>query len=326
MPKLSDTMSEGVVVKWHKKVGDSVAAGELLAEIETDKATMEFESCHSGVLSHILVEAGNASPVGVAICILEGSLRTNQKGSVPNSEELVAIEMPKLSDNMPERVVMTWHVSFAESVVQGQRIAEFKYDGDVFTITSPCDGVFFTAPGADALSKSWPVDLSLGFIDTSKADTMTDDEFNDYGNKLENFWGKFKASVFEVASLTLGVLFFFTMQPSYDTYPEQLYRWLEPFNVVSGLVISALIVRSFHPAILRGTQASGLPFNWELVVWLLFAVPGVYFLTGPLMELVMALILMFSDAFMGTNFEYAAPWMLTVDDWMHSWRTFLGKH
>jgi pyruvate dehydrogenase E2 component (dihydrolipoamide acetyltransferase) len=52
MPKLSDTMTEGVVAAWHKKVGDAVKSGEILAEIETDKATMEFESYYDGVLLH----------------------------------------------------------------------------------------------------------------------------------------------------------------------------------------------------------------------------------------------------------------------------------
>jgi len=58
MPRLSDTMTEGVVAKWHKQVGDAVSEGDLLAEIETDKATMEFESFQEGVLLHIGVDEG----------------------------------------------------------------------------------------------------------------------------------------------------------------------------------------------------------------------------------------------------------------------------
>ncbi len=58
MPRLSDTMEEGVVAKWLKKVGDSIEEGDILAEIETDKATMEFESFHEGTLLHIGVEEG----------------------------------------------------------------------------------------------------------------------------------------------------------------------------------------------------------------------------------------------------------------------------
>ncbi len=70
MPKLSDTMTEGVVAAWHKKVGDKVKAGDLLAEIETDKATMEFESFQEGVLLYIGVEKGKSAPVNAILAIL----------------------------------------------------------------------------------------------------------------------------------------------------------------------------------------------------------------------------------------------------------------
>ena len=70
MPKLSDTMEEGVVAEWHKKVGDQVESGELLAEIETDKATMEFESFQDGTLLHIGVEKGDSAPVDSILAIL----------------------------------------------------------------------------------------------------------------------------------------------------------------------------------------------------------------------------------------------------------------
>jgi len=70
MPKLSDTMTEGVVAAWHKKVGDKVKAGDLLAEIETDKATMEFESFQEGVLLYIGVEKGKSAPVNSILAIL----------------------------------------------------------------------------------------------------------------------------------------------------------------------------------------------------------------------------------------------------------------
>lgn len=70
MPKLSDTMTEGVVADWHKKVGDNVEAGDVLAEIETDKATMEFESFQDGVLLYIGVEKGDSAPVDSILAIL----------------------------------------------------------------------------------------------------------------------------------------------------------------------------------------------------------------------------------------------------------------
>ena len=70
MPRLSDTMTEGVVAKWHKIVGDQVSEGDLLAEIETDKATMEFESFQEGFLLHIGVVEGAKAPVDSILAIL----------------------------------------------------------------------------------------------------------------------------------------------------------------------------------------------------------------------------------------------------------------
>ncbi len=70
MPRMSDTMEEGVIVAWHKKVGDKVAIGELLAEIETDKATMDFESPKAGVLLHIGVEKGKSVPIDGILAVI----------------------------------------------------------------------------------------------------------------------------------------------------------------------------------------------------------------------------------------------------------------
>src|SRR5689334_6283711 len=70
MPKMSDTMTEGVLAKWHKKVGDKAKSGDVLAEIETDKATMDFESYQDGTLLYLGVEEGNAVPVDAVIAVL----------------------------------------------------------------------------------------------------------------------------------------------------------------------------------------------------------------------------------------------------------------
>src|ERR1700733_11415426 len=70
MPKLSDTMTEGVIAQWHKKVGDKVKSGDLLADIETDKATMEFESFQDGVLLYIGVPEKSAAPIDSVLAIL----------------------------------------------------------------------------------------------------------------------------------------------------------------------------------------------------------------------------------------------------------------
>lgn len=91
MPKLSDTMTEGVVAEWHKKVGDPVKSGELLAEIETDKATMEFESFYDGVLLHIGIEKGKPAPVNSLLAIIgqageDVAALIASAGSAPASE------------------------------------------------------------------------------------------------------------------------------------------------------------------------------------------------------------------------------------------------
>lgn len=101
MPKLSDTMTDGVVAKWHKKVGDKVKSGELLADIETDKATMEFESFQKGVLLHIGVQEGKSAPVDSILAILgdEGedvkALLAEEAGKSASAKEEVKLEAKK---------------------------------------------------------------------------------------------------------------------------------------------------------------------------------------------------------------------------------------
>ena len=70
MPRLSDTMTEGVVATWLKKVGDTIKTGDILAEIETDKATMEFESFYDGILLHIGIQEGQSAPVDSLLAII----------------------------------------------------------------------------------------------------------------------------------------------------------------------------------------------------------------------------------------------------------------
>ncbi len=100
MPKLSDTMTEGVVSAWHKKVGDAVKSGEVLAEIETDKATMEFESFTDGVLLHIGVEKGKAAAVDSVLAILGkagedvSALLAQEDAAAPKAEAPTKEETP----------------------------------------------------------------------------------------------------------------------------------------------------------------------------------------------------------------------------------------
>jgi pyruvate dehydrogenase E2 component (dihydrolipoamide acetyltransferase) len=72
MPKLSDTMTEGTLIKWHKKVGDSVEIGDILAEVETDKATMEMEAFDEGTITEILVQEGDKAVIGSVLAVLDG--------------------------------------------------------------------------------------------------------------------------------------------------------------------------------------------------------------------------------------------------------------
>jgi pyruvate dehydrogenase E2 component (dihydrolipoamide acetyltransferase) len=72
MPKLSDTMTEGTIVKWHKKVGDTVEIGDVIAEVETDKATMEMEAFDDGVITEILIPEGGVAVIGGVLAILNG--------------------------------------------------------------------------------------------------------------------------------------------------------------------------------------------------------------------------------------------------------------
>src|SRR6056300_41024 len=103
MPRLSDTMEEGTVAKWNKKVGDTVSEGDILAEIETDKATMEFESFYEGTLLHIGVQEGETTKVDELLAIIgeEGEdvseLISGDKAST--TDESKAPENDEASDN-----------------------------------------------------------------------------------------------------------------------------------------------------------------------------------------------------------------------------------
>lgn len=109
MPHLSDTMTEGVVSTWHKKVGDTVKSGEILADIETDKATMEFESFYDGVLLHIAVPQGKAAPVDALLAIIgkkgediSGILK--QAGTAKPAEKTPEVAAPAPAAPKPEPV------------------------------------------------------------------------------------------------------------------------------------------------------------------------------------------------------------------------------
>ena len=154
MPRLSDTMEEGTVAKWFKKVGDQVGEGDILAEIETDKATMEFESFNEGELLYIGIKEGGTAPVDTLLAIIgekgedisslleDGPSKTpdevpNSKNNKVNSEEKESLEkadgveiisMPRLSDTMEEGTVAKWFKKVGDKVSEGDILAEIETD------------------------------------------------------------------------------------------------------------------------------------------------------------------------------------------------------
>ncbi len=127
MPKLSDTMVEGVVAEWHKKVGDNVETGDLLAEIETDKATMEFEAFQEGVLLHIGVGKGKAAPIDSILAILgkkgediKAILKAEAESALKVKEEPVKDAVPSSASPVKKEVT-------AKAPVQAVASAPVKY-------------------------------------------------------------------------------------------------------------------------------------------------------------------------------------------------------
>lgn len=158
MPKMSDTMTEGVIAKWHKKVGDTVKSGELMAEIETDKATMDYESFNTGTVLHLGAKEGEAVKVNDVLAVVgnkgedfSGLLAESKSESAPadgkpepaKTEPATAVAeaaidtsgikadivlMPKMSDTMNEGVIAAWHKKVGDSVKTGELLAEVETD------------------------------------------------------------------------------------------------------------------------------------------------------------------------------------------------------
>lgn len=164
MPKMSDTMTDGVIAAWHKKVGDKVKSGDVLAEVETDKATMELESYQDGTLLYIGLKEKESVPVNGVIAIIgnEGEnidelLKEIQSGApAAQTEETVVekpvaataapvaaaaapsvdvsnikaevIRMPKMSDTMTEGTIVAWHKKVGDTVKSGELLAEVATD------------------------------------------------------------------------------------------------------------------------------------------------------------------------------------------------------
>ncbi len=169
MPKMSDTMTEGVIAAWHKKVGDTVKSGDLLAEVETDKATMELESYENGTLLYIGVNAKEAAPIDGVIAVigkpgeniddLLNSIKSGGNGNDKPKEEKAAepeiadepavdvsginaevITMPKMSDTMTEGTIVAWQKKVGDKVKSGDLLAEVATDKATMELESYSDG------------------------------------------------------------------------------------------------------------------------------------------------------------------------------------------
>jgi pyruvate dehydrogenase E2 component (dihydrolipoamide acetyltransferase) len=158
MPRLSDTMTEGTVATWLKKVGDKISEGDILAEIETDKATMEFESFNAGTLLYIGIPEGETAPVDSLLAIIgkegedisgliNGTAKTevkveeanievvtsdastnNQQPTTELPKGVIVVTMPRLSDTMTDGTVATWLKKIGDKVAEGDILAEIETD------------------------------------------------------------------------------------------------------------------------------------------------------------------------------------------------------
>lgn len=196
MPRLSDTMEEGTVAKWLKQVGDKIEEGDILAEIETDKATMEFESFHEGVLLHIGIAEGDGAPVDTLLAIIgeegedisallngaapsnvaetvveakdEAPVKESTDGASEIPEDVEIVKMPRLSDTMEEGTVATWLKKVGDTVEEGDILAEIETDKATMEFESFYTGTLLYIGIQEG--ESSPVDAVLAVIGPAGTD------------------------------------------------------------------------------------------------------------------------------------------------------------
>lgn len=206
MPRLSDTMTEGTVATWLKKVGDTIKEGDILAEIETDKATMEFEAFDAGTLLYIGIQEGDTAPVDSVLAIigkegedykalLEGKggevapateeKKEEPKAEAPKAEEapkteaaapaaaelpkgVIVVTMPRLSDTMTEGTVATWLKKVGDTVKEGDILAEIETDKATMEFESFNAGTLLYIGIQEG--ESAPVDSTLAIIGPAGTD------------------------------------------------------------------------------------------------------------------------------------------------------------
>ena len=188
---MSDTMEEGVIAVWHKKVGDQVASGELMAEIETDKATMDYESYNDGVVLYLGAKEGEAVKVNDVLAIVgkagedyqallndgnrEEALQVVSEGPATSTEAIDTssvnaeiVRMPKMSDTMTEGVLAAWHKKVGDIVSSGELMAEIETDKATMEYESYHDGVVLYLGAKEG--ESVQVDGVLAIVGEAGAD------------------------------------------------------------------------------------------------------------------------------------------------------------
>ncbi|MFC6876501.1 2-oxo acid dehydrogenase subunit E2 [Flavobacterium myungsuense] len=202
MPRLSDTMTEGVVAKWLKKVGDKINEGDILAEIETDKATMEFESFNSGTLLHIGLQEGETAPVDSLLAIIgaegeditpllhlgrpttasateivadtkeeakeEQTIASPTAATAEIPKGVVVVTMPRLSDTMTDGTVATWLKKVGDAVAEGDILAEIETDKATMEFESFHSGTLLFVGVQEG--QTAPVDSLLAIIGPAGTD------------------------------------------------------------------------------------------------------------------------------------------------------------
>jgi pyruvate dehydrogenase E2 component (dihydrolipoamide acetyltransferase) len=201
MPRLSDTMTEGTVATWLKKVGDKISEGEMLAEIETDKATMEFESFNEGTLLYIGIQEGETAAIDSLLAIIgkegedisalitppttgEGAVGeeiSDSKNNIPVSPPspsgkagmglptgVIVVTMPRLSDTMTEGTVATWLKKVGDKVNEGDMLAEIETDKATMEFESFNEGTLLYIGIQEG--ESAPIDSLLAIIGPAGTD------------------------------------------------------------------------------------------------------------------------------------------------------------
>jgi len=169
MPKMGESVNEGTIIKWHKKVGDTVKRDEIIFEISTDKVDTEIPAAESGILSEILVKEGDTVEVGSVVARIKTSDEPDKEipapevksqtvtqsppepvkktedipKEIPSSSKgnLIEIAMPKMGESIVEGTIIKWHKKVGDAVKKDETIFEISTDKVDTEVPSPADGI-----------------------------------------------------------------------------------------------------------------------------------------------------------------------------------------